>query len=130
MDRSIELEIANEERIASAATRFRDAGGFLQVMNHPDINLDALFRVIGEIPAEGRLDWTAARAADWWRRSHVRDNLQVESLAGGNFRVTSTLGVQDLALELLAPSGHRRICLVSASPGESVAVSLGAAEVP
>ncbi len=123
LDRSIDPESADEARIATAAEAFSSVGGFLQVMNHPDINLDALFRVISELPAEGRLDWTAARAADWWRRSHVRDHLQVESLERGAFRITSSLGVQDLALELLYPSGERRTRIVTLGEEATTVVS-------
>ena len=56
----------NREAVESAVPRYRDLGGMLQLMNHPDLHPDELFDVLRAFPKERRLDWTAAEAADWW----------------------------------------------------------------
>jgi hypothetical protein len=58
--------------VVERAALYEKAGGLLQVLNHPDIHQEALSHVLGAIPGDGRLDWTAGEVADWWLRTHVR----------------------------------------------------------
>ncbi|MHB8656850.1 MAG: hypothetical protein ACYC91_02695 [Solirubrobacteraceae bacterium] len=110
-------------RILRAGEVFSRAQGLLQVMNHPDINQDELFEALDGLSRAGRLDWTAARAADWWRRTHVRELLSVTPDASAGFRIRAQEQVEGLAVESLAPDGTRRISLVDLQAGESTAVA-------
>jgi len=56
---------ALEAEAEKALIRSASTGAFLQVLNHPDINLDRLFAVLGRVRDQGRADWTAARTVDW-----------------------------------------------------------------
>jgi hypothetical protein len=58
--------------ILERARLYAQAGGLLQVLNHPDIHQEALSHVLEAIPRDDRLDWTAGEVADWWLRTHVR----------------------------------------------------------
>jgi len=93
--------------------------GLLQLMNHPDINGLDFSALLGSLPREGRLDWTAAQAADWWRRSHTRTHLSVRSDRTGHVTVRSEAGVRDLVLEVRDPGGTVRRQVVSLEPGET-----------
>jgi hypothetical protein len=46
-------------------------GGLLQVLNHPDINLDPLLELLASLPRDGRWDATAGEAIGWWRAAHA-----------------------------------------------------------
>jgi hypothetical protein len=70
-DLSTRPEATNEEALGETIPRWIDAGGFVQVMNHPDIHIEPLFAFLEGLPRVARLDWTAAEAAEWWRRTHV-----------------------------------------------------------
>ena len=60
-----------DQRIAEIATTFASVGGFMQVMNHPDLNIDALFHTLSGLATVGRWNCTAREAADWWRSTHT-----------------------------------------------------------
>ena len=107
------------DRILGAPARFVPAGGLLQVMNHPDIHTDELFATLAELPREGRLNWTAAKAADWWARTHVADELQFTPLAPGRLSIRSERGVDNLVLETLYPDGDIQITVLDLLPGEA-----------
>lgn len=118
------LEVEAAEAIARAARQ----GAFIQVLNHPDINLDQLFAVLGSTRDPGRADWTAARVVDWWRASHVRvapsavpadDGLIPES---GN-------RAQEGMVELLRPDGTLHVRPISGELG-TVAPPRGAVGGP
>lgn len=128
LDRSTQPGDANVEGVLAAAEAYQRAGGLMQVLNHPDLNLEELSGVLRRLPAAGRLDWTAAEAAAWWRRSHVRSELRLEGLGDGAFAVTSVGGVRGAVLELLQPDGERRRYSLHVEAGRTVTVrSPGAA---
>lgn len=79
--------------------------GFMQLMNHPDINIEELFEALAAMPADGRADWTAARTIDWWRSTHVHGAIRIERAGAHVFRLTSRSDLDSIALELLAPDG-------------------------
>lgn len=120
-DNTVQEGDNDPDRVLESAERFRRAGGLLQVLNHPDIHLDDLFTTLAEVPREGRLNWTAARAAAWWRRTHTRDAVTVAVAADGRVQVTAVEAVENLALELLAPDGERTVVVLDAPAGATVA---------
>lgn len=65
------------ERVAADRVRWEADGGLMQVMNHPDINQEALFELLSAFPADGRLDITARDAVDWWLSSHVHGRVGI-----------------------------------------------------
>lgn len=121
-DRSMEAGDVAEDTVLRAAQSHMRAGGMLQVLNHPDIHLDELFSTLARVPTEGRLDWTAAGVADWWRRTHTAKELKVDQDGSGLVRITSAAGVRGAVIELLAPDGARRRFVLHIEAGESVTV--------
>lgn len=122
LDRSTQPGDANVEGVLAAAEAYRRAGGLMQVLNHPDLNLAELREVLRRLPAAGRLDWTAAEAADWWRRSHVRSELRLDQDGDGSVRVASARGLRGAVLELLRPDGERRRYALHVEAGGTVRV--------
>jgi hypothetical protein len=118
---------ADVARVVRAGEMFARTGGLLQVMNHPDINQDELFEALDRLPRAGRLDWTAARAADWWRRTHALDRLRISAVSARAFELTAVGPVEDLAVELLDPGRSRRVRLVSLEPGRPQRIELSSA---
>ena len=112
------------EAILGRIDLWRRAGGLLQVMSHPDLNRDELFDFLAQIPREGRLDTTAAAAADWWRRSHVAGELELTTDRAGGLRMWSRRGVEDLALSVLAPDGRERTLDVALAADEARTMAL------
>ena len=116
LDVGIRSEKTHAQSIEESLPIWRRVGGFAQIMNHPDINLDALFGLLDAIPREGRLDWTAAKAADWWRRTHTRDELKV-SYAGDIPSFSSKRGVKGALIEQLRPDGTTSQARTDLEPG-------------
>jgi hypothetical protein len=116
----LSMSSANAAGVEAALPTWIRARGFLQIMNHPDINTDALFELLGEMPGEGRADWTAAEAAHWWLRAHSFESTQIERLSGSTFAITSVPGVERLNVEVLHPDGAVSEHTVTVDPGESV----------
>jgi hypothetical protein len=104
------------ERLARMAHVFMALGGLMQVMNHPDIHEDELFSLLHDMPAQGRLDWTAREAADWWRRTHSREHLQMRLGDDGRVLVRSDAELRGAVVELLHPSGERRLRILDLTP--------------
>jgi ubiquinone/menaquinone biosynthesis C-methylase UbiE len=125
LDRSTSPGDANVDGVLAAAESYRRAGGLMQVLNHPDLNLDELAEVLRRLPSDGRLDWTAAEAADWWRRSHVRSELRLDQDRGGAVTLTSARGVRGAVLELLRPDGSAERYSLHIEAGGSVSMSGG-----
>lgn len=122
LDRSTKPGDANAEGVLAAAESYRRAGGLMQILNHPDLNLEELAGVLRRLPSEGRLDWTAAEAVDWWRRTHVADELNLEQQADGSVTLRSRRGVRGAVLELLDPDGRRRCYSLHIEAGGTVTV--------
>jgi hypothetical protein len=121
--RSFDLNMRETQasEIRRAPARWRPVGGFLQIMNHPDIHSEEFFRVLGEMPAGDRLDWTAAEVIDWWSRTHVAGALTIQSTSSG-FVLRSSAGVERLVLEVLDPDESRVEYTVDLEPGVDVEV--------
>jgi SAM-dependent methyltransferase len=129
-DRSTRPGDTFEAESSEALPMWRDSAGFLQVMNHPDLNFDELFRWLDAMPSDGCLDWTAAEAADWWRRTHVAGALTVRRNDENEIEVRSGHGVERLAVELLYPDGTRAKKVIDLGPGESTAIEPYGAQNP
>lgn len=67
---SVEGDITLDEVMNLAEQTVLD-GGLLQILNHPDINLEPLLELLSSLPRDGRWDATASEAIDWWRAAHV-----------------------------------------------------------
>ena len=93
--------------IAGRFDAYARTGGFMQLLNHPDIHHDALFAVLAAAPGDGRIDCTAAEAVGWWRRTHLGGEFEVQSRPGA-WRLRSRLGVTDVVLERRSPDGTTR----------------------
>lgn len=122
LDRSTRPGDSNVDGVLAAAEAHRRAGGLMQVLNHPDLNLAELADVLRRLPRDGRLDWTAAEAAAWWRRSHVLSELRLDPHEDGAVTLTSAHGVRGAVLELLQPDGGRQSYSLHIEAGGSVTV--------
>jgi SAM-dependent methyltransferase len=122
LDRSTTPGDANVDGVLAAAESYRRAGGLMQVLNHPDLNLEQLAAVLAGLPSAGRLDWTAAEAVDWWRRSHVLSELRLDQEQDGAVTLTSARGLRGAVLELLQPDGARQSYALHIEAGGTVTV--------
>jgi ubiquinone/menaquinone biosynthesis C-methylase UbiE len=122
LDRSTTPGDANVDGVLANAEAYRRAGGLMQLLNHPDLNLDELAEVLRRLPSAGRLDWTAAEAAGWWRRTHVLSELRLDQHDDGAVSATSARGVRGAVLELLQPDGSRQSYALHIEAGETVTV--------
>jgi len=108
------------EEVRAAADRIAAAGGLLQVLNHPDLNQDALFGLLASLPTEGRADLTALEAARWWDDTHTGGNVHLVPGPGGTVHVTADRPVDGLRIEVRTPDGELRERAVSVGPQQSV----------
>jgi ubiquinone/menaquinone biosynthesis C-methylase UbiE len=122
LDRSMTPGDAAVDEIVAASEEYVRTGGMMQILSHPDINIEPLFELIERLPSAGRLDLTARDAADWWRRSHVRDELQIVQQPDGAVTLSSRHGVRGLTLEVLRPDGSRPRHVVEIDPGGSIVI--------
>ena len=118
LDRSSRSGDTQAERIRAVLPTWIRAGGMLQIMNHPDINRNELIHLLSEMPPDGRADWTAAQACDWWRRSHVHGELTLKALPEGGFSAQARGGVRRLLVEVLHPDGTTVERVLDLAPGE------------
>ena len=123
-DRSTTPGDTATEEVRRRAQTYADAGGMMQILNHPDINVAELFECIERISSEGRLDWTAADAADWWSRTHVAGELSFARDDAGRVSVTAARTVAGAMVETLRCDGAREVEALDLVPGQSA--SLGA----
>jgi hypothetical protein len=104
-DLSTQPDDTNEKVLSETVPMWAEAGALVQIMNHPDVHIDALFAFIRDLPRGRRLDWTAADASDWWRRTHVSGALSLEVSPNGSVRVSAQHPVDGVCIELLYPDG-------------------------
>jgi hypothetical protein len=121
-DRSTKPGDVNRDHVLNAATRWHDISGMLQVMNHPDQNTEELFDLLQELTAAGRLDWTADETVDWWRRTHVAENLRLERTDDGSWSLIGNEAADGVVVELLFPDGSVKRPSVDIEPGRRVPV--------
>jgi 2-polyprenyl-3-methyl-5-hydroxy-6-metoxy-1,4-benzoquinol methylase len=130
LDRSTKPGDAATDGVLAAAETYVRAGGLMQILNHPDLNLLELRDVLDRLPKTGRLDWTAEQVADWWKRTHVVSELEISTAADGQVSVGSRRGVRGLVVEILAPDGDRRLHSVQLDAGDRVTFGSSTGSVP
>ena len=108
------------ERAVELHDSYFRAGGMFQLMNHPDLHPEELFRTLAQLTREARLDVTAGAAASWWRRTHTAAALSLTSTTKGQVRVSASEEVRGLQLERRAPDGQVRIHRLDLAPSEVV----------
>ncbi len=86
--------------------RARRASGCLQVLNHPDLHREEFFAFLESVPADGRLDMTAAALADWWHASHVLGELRVRCADDGTVAIDARTPLRGLVVERRWPDGR------------------------
>lgn len=111
-----------DDDVLAAAELYSRAGGLLQVLNHPDINVEALFTLLTRLPTDGRWDVTAGQAADWWARTHAADRLRLSWASATRLRVASEAPVDGLVVEVRSPGGATERHVVALAAGGSVIV--------
>ncbi len=50
---------------------------YVMILHHPDRPLKNLSGLVNLLPKSGRLNWTAAQVAQWWKITHLRKNLHI-----------------------------------------------------
>jgi hypothetical protein len=115
-DRSMNSGDVLSDEVGLEAERLRAAGGLLQILNHPDINLDELFALLAGLPAEGRWDATACEAARWWSAAHA---VRFEEGNDAKLVVRSELALADVQVEARAPDGALAVSTLSLPAGGS-----------
>jgi hypothetical protein len=110
------------EAITAVLPDFLAAGGMVQLMNHPDLNILHLFDYLRGMPQQGRLDLTARDAADWWRRTHTRERLVLRADRMGATLVAADR-VDALVVEVLTPDGGVTHRTVNLEPGRTTRIT-------
>jgi SAM-dependent methyltransferase len=123
LDRSTTQGDAAADEIIASAADYARAGGMMQILNHPDLNRDLLFQTLALLPDDERLNWTSAGAVDWWRRTHVRDELRLSRRNDAALIVTSLRGVRGVVVEILDPDGRRHRHVLELDPGASAVIA-------
>jgi hypothetical protein len=117
LDRTMTSGDALPDEVAAEAARLQRAGGLLQILNHPDINVEELFALVPLLPADGRWDATAAEAIDWWASTHGDGALGIEHRSDGALVVQTAAAVRGAQLEIRAPDGTLSVRTVSLPAG-------------
>ena len=128
-DRGTQPGDTYREEIGPGLARFRRGGGLLQVLNHPDIHQDELFDWLSTVPREGRLDWTSAQVAEWWRRTHTAGQLRLRRGNAG-FGVESASDVRGLVVEVRHPDGRLAYHRLDVAPSAPAQLDLDAEGAP
>jgi len=99
---------SDPDSVLRQAETFIKSGGFLQVMNHPDINLPALSEILDKFPTSARANWCAMDMAVWWKKTHDRARLRYWLKPVSNdIQIEADCVVNGLVFELLLPEGGR-----------------------
>ncbi len=93
-------------QVVAECQRVRNVGGLLQVLNHPDLNIDELFVLLSELPADGRWNATAVEAIAWWSATHVGGAVQLDTRPDGRPEVRASGDVEGLQIETRDPDGR------------------------
>jgi SAM-dependent methyltransferase len=113
----------NVERVSVAPAEWAAAGGFLQLMSHPDLNTDELLDALAGMPAEGCLRLSAEDAARWWARTHVLGTTRLERADDGSVALVGRQPVRDVAVESRHPDGRIETRVVAEAGGSAAPVS-------
>jgi hypothetical protein len=122
-DRSMKSGDALPEQVRAEADRICSRAGLLQILSHPDINLDELFELLASLPREGRWDIPAWGAMQWWTATHVDQAIALSTRADGALMLASLHEVAGLQIELRDPDGSSRLQVLSMAPGDRCVLS-------
>lgn len=103
-------------------------GGYVCLLNHPDMNFDKLRGWLAALPDCGRLDWTCRQVAAWWHATHRKAALRVQRVQGDPatlvYQLTSRSRLVDLELRLIAMPGTVTAVMLTDDEGREQAVDL------
>ena len=119
LDRSNAAGDVQAEVVAREVEAHIAARGFSQVMNHPDIHQVELETFLSANPVDGRADWTAHEAAEWWMATHTPRLCLEASRKGRQVTLTAESRVVAVVVEFLQPDGSRTERVVSIDAEES-----------
>jgi hypothetical protein len=120
-DRSAEEGDVDPDHVLAEVDRLKAFGGMLQVMNHPDINAEPLFEILGNVARHARFDAPAGTIVDWWRASHLLLESTVRS--NGHIELKAPTAVEELAIEMREPDGAVREVSTTLAGGETSTIS-------
>jgi hypothetical protein len=112
-DRSMKEGDVLADQVAAEAARLEAIGGLLQILNHPDVNVEPLFGLLPTLPREGRWDVPAAKAVAWWAATHVGGAIRAEVRADGELVALADHDVRGAQVEIRAPGGAVTVSTVS-----------------
>lgn len=84
-----------------------ELGWYVNLLNHPDINIDKLDLWLSQLMRESTLNMSAIDVAHWWRSTHSIGNLQID------WEWTSD---DTIEIVCLSNSNVNNVCLVLNSP--------------
>lgn len=111
------------ERILQVPEQWRRVGGYLQVMNHPDIHGDEFFQTLQALDSRYRIDLNASEAIDWWRTTHTFGSIAFGRSASGAVIVFSAQRIAGVGIELRAPDGTTSRHIVNLDPENPVTLA-------
>jgi hypothetical protein len=120
-DRGMKRGQTYAAEVLGQAETLRAAGGFFQLMNHPDLHRAELFETLASIPTHDCFVATAQCVADWWMRSHT--GVHASADPSGSWSVAADQPVAGLTFEVLAPNGYATTVETDLEPGRQLAVS-------
>ena len=103
---------SNRQAVEQGLNVFVRTRGLAQIMNHPDVNQADLFDCLAAMPADGRADWTAAEAAQWWLATHSSRALTVRREDSRTFAVIAATSLQSVQFEISRPDGSLALTAV------------------
>ncbi len=117
-------------RNAGVLAARRAAGHYLVLLNHPDLNFEALRALVEQLDDGTAWRATAAQVAQWWWRSHRREALDITRASGtsARFELRADTALDGLRVSLRgAAGGVSRV--LDYAPGQVAMVDFGAAAV-
>ncbi len=103
--------VHDEVRRRELVTEWIAQGGHVCLLNHPDINFQALVDYVDGLPQQGRLDWTQAQVATWWGATHDSAAVAIDKLRAGP---------EGLVFALRFDRGARKVVLALSTGGRKV----------
>ena len=79
-----------------------ECGFYICLINHPDINFDDLRDIVDSLPKKGRLNWTVKQVADWWKKTHSKDYVNIQKHEN-SFKLKFVDSVENIAISMIFP---------------------------
>ena len=123
-DRSMTSGDVLADEVRAEAARMQRAGGLLQILNHPDINVEALSDLLASLPSDGRWDATAVEAIEWWSTTHPAGAVTLEMRGDGTVVVSAgSSPLTGLQVEVRDPGGSMAVRSVTLPAGGRTVMS-------